>query len=374
MGNHTSVVAESAGATSPLNSQYKNAYEDFWSRTCGASWEMTRAQFIASMGKTEISSAIFAYISPHHDVIGKHELESRLNRLLETNTWDGSRLAPEILLGIATYSEKPVPSECDDLQALLKSFPSIKTCLGRAVVNTVLSLISDVGWHRLRIVLPSIDPANASLLFSSSRDGCSFKTLMPAIKHYSGTLVFLLSRKTDPMNVFGFGSTRTEWNETLSFDESAIDTCMFELEPKLAVRRPNLRGTSNYIYCNMSCGTRPVGIGLGGREQAYRLWLDGKNILSVSMMRSDATFEPNHFVSGVTEDFETLDITSVEIWGFSGDDALKKQAIRKTAESETRNERKRVDRSKLVENEFDRNVLLSKTFQSSDSNNRLGNA
>jgi hypothetical protein len=331
------------------------------------------------MGKPEISDALFGYITHNSDGIRKETLENRLIDLLGTHEPNMPLiqelyLTPELILAITTFSEYPVPTECGDIKTLLACFPSILSDFHRAVVNNIIPVSPHTSWQKLRMISPSINPDKSHLLFSSSRDGCSFRALFSCIKNYPGTLVFLFTARSDPISIFGFCSNRSEWTETQSFDQSATDTCMFELEPRLAIRRSNSRGSSNYLYCNISNNNRPVGLGLGGRESAHRLWLDGKNILSVSMMQSDATFEPNHFVSGASGDFHTQDIRTVEVWGFGGIEALDEQAIKKAAEAEVRNDRKRVDRSRMVENEFDRNVLLSKTFQSSEASNRLGNA
>lgn len=382
MGNlhapHSSDSRAHSDVDRSLSPRRKAVFETLWGRSVGDSLEISVSQLVNSLAiHPDVSRAIFSYLSQGITMLSKHALEDRLFHISAADSdedLDNPGLTVETILAIATVSGNPVPSEFEDLTSLRYCFPSICSEFRRGLLHTVIPTGPNEGWQKLRLISPSIDPAKASLVFSSDRDGCSVRTLLSCILHYSGTLVFLFSKQLDPQNVFGFMSTRSDWTETVSYDESAQDTCMFELEPRLAVRRANQRGSSNFVYCNVSNKNRPVGIGLGGRENAFRLWLEGANILSVSVMQSDATFQPGHFISDVVDDFETVAISNVQIWGFGGSEAVEKQALKKAVVAEVRKERKRVDRSRMVENEFDRNVLLSKTFQSSDNSTRLGSA
>jgi hypothetical protein len=87
-------------------------------------------------------------------------------------------------------------------------------------------------------------------------------------------------------------------------------------------------------------------------------------------MSVDATFEPGQLLSGPEE--VAVSVHAIEVFGFSGADGRELQQAKKLAEAEVRSDRKKVDRSKLVQNEFDKEVLFSKTFQSNQD--RLGTA
>jgi hypothetical protein len=90
-------------------------------------------------------------------------------------------------------------------------------------------------------------------------------------------------------------------------------------------------------------------------------------------MDVDATFEPGQLLSGDSESsiIETKGQV-MEIFGFGGPGAINEQSARRAADQEARMDRRKVDRMKLVQNEFDREMLFSKTFKQHAQTDRLG--
>lgn len=384
-----------------LETQNREIFDEFWSRAAGSrSVYLSISQFVAASGFPEesISASIFNYLSLGNDKIEKEFLENRVRDLMQhdkstsftTAPWttilDVAHISPAMALSIACWSRNAiVATEAKTIAELVKQVPGIEAAFNHAVVESVISgftakpslnfpadSIANLSDQTL-LALIAPGAATPNLMFSSSVNGSSFRVLGPAIKYYPGKLLFLLKGSD---SIFGFMSNRSEWAETRGFDENARDSILFQLSPELRVRHVTARGASNCVYFNLTNPNHPLGIGLGGREDSFRLWLDGSNMGSVTCMQSDATFEPGHILScAPTDSYEfRCTVHAIEIWGLSGPDALYQQQERKGAEAEVRQDRKKVDKSKLLHNDFDKEMFFQKTFagNASAAQNRLG--
>jgi len=126
---------------------------------------------------------------------------------------------------------------------------------------------------------------------------------------------------------------------------------------------------------NTSNPHHPVGIGMGGREGTFRIWLDGTDMSNLTCTASDATFESGNILQSEDEFQTHAKIRSIEVYGFGGADAFAEQRRRKEAEEELKQDRKKIDKSKLIENQFDREILFSKIFKAGQGGqDRLGTA
>ena len=385
-----------------LSPDMKRVFDTFWRSIAETDHIMTRAQFLArdDPRNDEVQSAVFKYLSLNNDTVEKEFMENRLLDLIEREDRRHSSfvVAPWVTLmdvvgisapqalAIACHSAQPIPCELATVAQLVSQVPSLEKEFNHAVVDAILStgkavphtkstILSDADGRLLALIVPSLHTADQpQLLFGSASSGSSFRTMAPAIRHYAGELVVVCR---DDHRVFGFYSRRSDWTETTGggFDETARESVLFQLHPELRVRRVNRRGCSNCVYFNASNPNHPIGIGLGGREGAFRFWLDGSDLSQVSCLASDATFESGQLLSGEEAFQVETTVQSVEVWGYSGSGALERQAEKKAIEKEVRQDRQKIDRSKLVQNEFDKEMLFSKTFQqSSSAQDRQGTA
>ena len=385
-----------------LETQNRVIFDEFWSRATGSSSRyLSKSQFVAPSGFPEksISESIFNYLSLGNEKIQKDFLENRTRDLMQndkstsftaapwTKILDVVQISPAVALSIACWSRNAILStEAKTIAELVNQVPGIEAAFNHAVVESIIpgftakpslnfpaDSIADISDQTLLGLLAPGAAATPNLMFSSSVNGSSFRVLGPAIKYYPGKLLFLLKGSDF---IFGFMSSRSEWTETRGFDENAHDSILFQLSPQLRVRHVNARGSRNCVYFNLTNPNRSVGIGLGGREDAFRLWLDGSNMGSVTCLQSDATFEPGHILScAPTDSYEfRYTVQAIEVWGLSGPDALNQQQERKGAEAQVRQDRKKVDKSKLVQNDFDREMFFQKTFacNASAEKDRLG--
>lgn len=351
---------------------------------------MTEEAFLQSIDRDDtIARAVFQYLSLSNASIEKEFMESRLVDLIhhpvhrESFTvapWesllDVLGFSPALILSVAAGVAALAPTEAQTLVDLEKQIPTLQLAFNRSVVDIALSrqhitsatssILSKTHWELIRMIAPSDNAPD--LLYSSAQHGSSFRVMAPAIKCYPGALLLVLA--CEDGRIFGFHSKRSEWKESAKFDELARDSFLFQLGPELRIRRVNRNGASNCVYFNASNPNHPIGIGLGGREGSFRFWLDGTDLSRFESMSVDATFEPGQLLSGPEE--VAVSVHAIEVFGFSGADGRELQQAKKLAEAEVRSDRKKVDRSKLVQNEFDKEVLFSKTFQSNQD--RLGTA
>jgi hypothetical protein len=380
-----------------LKDPYKTRYETWWHSSFGTVEYISRAQFESvdlGFRKSNLR-AVYDYLSLKKEGIEKELLEKRLVDLI-THTVAASwrsiieevGMSPDAVLSVACG--EMVASEASDIDSLMKQIPSIETAFNQSILTVILgyntlrpltnipsNIIKKVSEAELIGLIVPESSNDPRLLYSSYIHGSSFRALFPAMKFYPGELLFLFET-IEGTSRFGFVCSRNEWTETTplrDFDQDATGTMMFQLYPKLRIRRPNRKGSSNYVYLNVSNPNHPVGVGLGGREGNFRFWLDGSNMGKVKVMESDATFEPKHFIENCTSDQDDVGIHSVEVWGLSGQTALDAQKVKKENEAEIRNDRKRVDKSRFVQNDFDKEMFFQKTFgDSSGKDTRLGNS
>jgi hypothetical protein len=390
-------MGERRGHLSPEDYQ---RFEQLWNDCAAQGSESDRLNMVSfvkhfKMCDSQISELIFQILSLNNSFIEKHFMESRIGDIKSQARSDHpqsfvvapwSTLVEAInltvidVLQIVLRSPNPVKYESDSLEALIDRFPWVESQFNRSVIDFMFhneqwskptlgtpGLFDRLSQHVLQLLIPTVELSSGTLLFSLAQNGASFRAFGSAIKYYPGEIVCIIRDVAG--RTFGFYSRRNIWTETAyepeSFDQAARETIIFQTQPEIRTRRVNQRGGSNCVYLNISNSNHPVGIGLGGRERSFRLWINGDNITSIYSMESDATYESGQVLSS-HEAKETLIETTaraLEVYGFSGNVGIEQQRNRKIADTEIRNDRKRIDRMKFAQNDFDREMFLGKTFQ-----------
>ena len=124
-------------------------------------------------------------------------------------------------------------------------------------------------------------------------------------------------------------------------------------------------GDDHEHYCYISSKNQKFqkmkpGIGMGYSNTQMRFWLDANELFSKSYFgKYDDVFEEG---SPFEEMEEKLDITNLEVFGFGDDDTLKALMKKQERDQVIIDKMKKVDKSAFANNEFDREMFLSKTF------------
>ena len=102
------------------------------------------------------------------------------------------------------------------------------------------------------------------------------------------------------------------------------------------------------------------GIGMGYSSNQIRFWLDANELFSKSYFgKYDDVYEEG---SPFEEMEEKLEICNLEVYGFGDDDTLKDLMKKQERDQVIIDKMKKVDKSAFANNEFDREMFLSKTF------------
>mmetsp|Transcript_53078 Transcript_53078/g.98188 ORF Transcript_53078/g.98188 Transcript_53078/m.98188 type:complete len:473 (-) Transcript_53078:142-1560(-) len=198
-------------------------------------------------------------------------------------------------------------------------------------------------------------------LYCDWRDGRAFSSFLKGVLHYPGLAVLLIRLSRSHSVLGGMSST---WEEGRGKFTGASDNTLFALRPCLQVLRTSGRG-SNYFYLNSRNKHAPRGIGFGGQAECSRLWVDA-NFEECQVLQSDATYKPGMLLAGSKEFQEKERIAAIEVWGCAGAEALRRQLELREKEEGIRQSERKVDRSKFMENQFDREMFFGKTFAHSE--------
>ncbi|CDJ68133.1 TLD protein, related [Eimeria necatrix] len=187
------------------------------------------------------------------------------------------------------------------------------------------------------------------------------------------------------------------------------NTCLFSLEPQLNVLRTSGLGR-NFVYLNTKNKFHPIGLGFGGQVGAFRFWI-GDEMKDCYITKSDCTYSPGRMLqtmnepipqgpdpldslSGLTTTVEgatatssssrpradasvsppsaegsltanflvPLNVKELEIWGTGDASTLEQQQHLLKQQEKLRQERRQVDKGRLLDSNFDREFLLGGTF------------
>jgi hypothetical protein len=401
MGNAQTVQPPAITAEPNLSSKLKHGFEHLWEDRDNY---MTMSEFTGRFdGLQNVARIVFTYLSLNNPSIEKEFMEKRLEDISRDITgprhsfvaapWqtlvETIGLGVQEVLQVATRSsDMGWTSELTSIVELIERFPTLEKQFNDSIEDFIsepekwacpiseilLGTLSVSQQRLLRMMVPSLEMEKCTRLFSFIQQGASFRALLASIKFYPGELAFVV--KDVENRLFGIYCRRNSWEETLDkFDETARECIIFQLYPQLRIRRVNQRGSSNCVYLNVSNPNHPIGLGFGGQESAFRFFIDGNDVCSIKSMNFDATFEPGQVLTclnGIEGVIETRAL-SMEVYGFGGSEALDVLQSRKVAEQDIRMSRKKVDRLRMVQNEFNKEMFFSKTFkQGGKEPDRLG--
>jgi hypothetical protein len=300
-------------------------------------------------------------------------------------------LSPEIWSLVVDYKLGRVHAKTDKLILSSNVILGCKTTVQSIITEVVVKLISDSSENFSGLteapvqsdsftsaVLDSdfalaliclMSPPHSSLIsnftqiYSSERQGSSFRSFFFSLLYYTGPVVLIAS--DDQGRVWGLLLTRP-WEPSKAYDTSgaASETALFQLRPVIEVRG-SWRG-SNYLFFDVD-----KGLGVGGQLSMPRVYFRADSpsgvCQSVTVLPSDASYEPGQFLSGGSSDEAVVShVICVEVWALGPDVSrnLAEQSQRKEVEAEAREEGKKVNRTRI--SEFDRSFLLSKTFAATE--------
>jgi hypothetical protein len=185
-----------------------------------------------------------------------------------------------------------------------------------------------------------------------------------AISGYMGSMILVI--KLDNERIIG-AHIGEDIRDNASISGS-MDTFLFSLVGGFKTFKPeygNMQGKYVYLNSKISKSAKfPKGLGFGGGKEDARIWLDFDLDRGSYVSDSCGTYENGKLVE--TSGHEVpITIILIEIWGCGGEKALQtQQKIKKSDEIRATNARK-VDRSELANNAFNREHLLGDTFKNS---------
>ena len=124
-------------------------------------------------------------------------------------------------------------------------------------------------------------------------------------------------------------------------------------------------GDDHEHYCYISSKNQKFqkikpGIGMGYSNGQSRFWLDANELFSKSYFgKYDDVYEEG---SPFEEMEEKLEICNLEVYGFGDDDTLRDLQKKQERDQVIIDKMKKVDKSAFANNEFDREMFLSKSF------------
>ena len=202
-------------------------------------------------------------------------------------------------------------------------------------------------------------------LYLSTKDGLSLNRLVSGIYGYPGPMILLLRLAEDSIIGAYIGD---ELKDNAEYGGS-MDTFLFSFTEKFKAFRAQGEGGGNFVYLNSKItGSQkyPAGLGFGGRTpNRARLWLDTEIESNSYVCSHDNTFEEG-FLCKDQRRMVNLNIMSIEIWGCGEEKALKCQKKARIMEQQRITNFRKVDKSMLVDSDFNKEYLMGKTFQNKE--------
>ncbi|CAE7033721.1 tmem87a [Symbiodinium natans] len=180
-------------------------------------------------------------------------------------------------------------------------------------------------------------------------DGKSFNALVKGAAFYEGPALVLIRTRDSVL-----GALSTSWVEGNGKFGGSMECFLFALQPAFRVCKSSTR-TGNYVYFNLRNKHYPRGLGFGGRLGFCRLWLDA-DFEDCYVLESDATYAPGRLLASQGGLQTRFDVISVEVWGCGGLEAAKAQAAQRERLESAREQARKVDKSRLCESEFDKEM------------------
>jgi len=189
-------------------------------------------------------------------------------------------------------------------------------------------------------------------------DGRSFNALLKGTLYYDGPALLVARTKQGEV----LGGLSNVWEDRNGKFAGTSECFLFSLAPSFQVLRSSAR-SGNYVYLNARNKHAARGLGFGGQPGFFRLWLDA-DFEDCYVLENDATYGTGQLLlgSGMQRRFEP---SVVEIWACGSEEAKAAQMTERARVEGIREEARKVDKAKLVENEFDKEMFFQNTFQAS---------
>eukprot|EP00435_Cladocopium_sp_Y103_P018789 s380_g4.t1 len=156
------------------------------------------------------------------------------------------------------------------------------------------------------------------------------------------------------------GGLSTVWTDNNGKYAGSTECWLFALQPAFTVCK-STSTSGNYAYLNSRNKYAPRGLGFGGQEGFFRLWIDA-DFEECYVLESDATYSPGllHPSSGSLQ--IPFQLAAIEVWGCGGLEAAKVQKAHRERVEGVREQARKVDKARLCDNEFDKEMFLGNTF------------
>ncbi|VWU48980.1 krox-like protein, putative [Hepatocystis sp. ex Piliocolobus tephrosceles] len=263
------------------------------------------------------------------------------------------------------------------------------------LLNQCSKILTDEIAFALRQCSPCFMNNEWYRLYASYKEGTSLNRFISAICYYTSPIVIAI--KTNDDQILGAVCT-TPLKDSHLFHGCSNDF-LFAAKPIFRIIRPNTLG-KNYVYLNSKNTFYPKGLGFGGKTECFRLFLSDEFKESYCT-QSDYTYKSGHlyfpnyskkkkgnksndgqntitnnstvhkqYYDTMSEDgddatdffLHNLSISEVEAWGCGDEKELEQQMLMQKTEEVHRQERRTTDKSKLFQNNFDKEFLLPKAF------------
>ena len=375
MGNYLSPETLKSQQSSPTHGSTE--LSRFVIACCDEELNCNEVSFVAALPKLfqQHGRALFLMLGKGSELLSSDEMEKLLRQRIRSGfTLDDilDIMSIDHVLSICMNHTLTIPLEPGSSPAHV--FPWLSRHFSQAFFASILNerdnaqlyVESEIlhGWHLSLICMFSdtnlLEAAvSPTRLFSSRSHGCSLSTLAGHILGYESSMVIVFKDRKGA--VFGAFSPRG-LAEGKEFSRSDTGTFLFQIFPEIRIRRWSGREASrNFNYFNVASPHYIKGIGFGGQQSYFRLFVD-EDLKRVTSLDSDATFEAGQLLC----DNEQVELSGLEIWGLGGEQALADYHRKRADLREIREERKKVEKRAFVESEFDKETFFSKTFQKAE--------
>lgn len=205
-------------------------------------------------------------------------------------------------------------------------------------------------------------------IYLSDTDGLSFNRIAASIAGYLGPMILVLKLSGNSIIGAYIGENLKD-NAQIS---GSMDTFLYSLAGGFKTFKADYGdGGGRYIYLNSKLQKSikfPIGLGFGGDKEDARLWIDGDINNESYVRKTCSTYEHGDILPDLSIQTKIV-IVNVEVWGCGGDTALEYQQKFKKGEDVRISNARKIDKSQLANNEFNRENLLGDTFKNSQYKN-----
>jgi len=273
------------------------------------------------------------------------------------------------MLNVLKFGSGNLDTTLSTLNNVIPYIPrSVGSCLARVLLGSSIpgfpalkSRVLDAG---LAFLLRGVDAqlwesTSWDPLYRDWHDGRSFNSLLKGVLHYEGPAILVLTTSNGEV----FGAVSHTWEDGNGKYGGGAECFLFTVIPKLQRLRPT-GSSGNFMYLNARNKHAPRGLGFGGQQGFHRLWLDA-DFEECFVLQSDATYESGSFVSDSGYQSSFI-VSHIEVWGCGGEQSREAQAALQERAQGLRDQARKVDRARMLESDFDKEMFFGNTFKASD--------